>query len=181
MSADVHELVDPTAQVRRRRPLAAGLSPDSDGTILLVDGMLNKAGDWGRGILDAAERVLTPHFPRARFARLDLNPLATTPADLWADATAGRCDAVVVTAGDCITCTSRGARNAIAMEARDVPAAIICTDAVEDVVTAVCEASGTDDMHRVLLHESLFGRSRDDIASIVEPALSHLPAALHRR
>lgn len=180
MSARPEQLVDPTARVHRRRPPAGGLPSTSTGTILLVDGMLNKASDWGKGILDAAEEALAETYVHASFARLDLDPLTTTPADLWAEAVVDLCDGLVVTAGDCITCTTRGARNALAVDTLGVPAVIVCTAAVEDVVAAVCEAHGAETMIRVLIHESLFGLERDVISRTVRPALDGLADALAR-
>jgi hypothetical protein len=180
MTVHAEDLIDPTARVRRQRPPAPGLPADTRGTIVLVDGMLNKASDWGRGILDAAEMTLAVTYEDATFRRLDLDPLSTAPADLWADSVAEVCDALVVTAGDCVTCTSRSARNAVAVEALGIPAVIICTAAVEDVVAAVCEIHGAETITRVLLHDSLFGLDREVIARTVRPSLAPLANALLR-
>lgn len=174
------ELVDPTAASFRRRPAAPGLDPGRPATVVLVDGMLNKGSDWGRGILDAAELVLRAALPHVSCVRLDLDPLSLTPADRWADAVIAGCDALVVAAGDCITCTTRGVRNALEIEARGRPATIVCTAAVEDVVDAVRELHGAQHVHRVLLHDPLFGRARDEIARLVQPALTALPESLVR-
>ena len=69
------DLVDPTAQRTEQRERAPRLAPSSAVTVGLVDGTLNKASLWGQGMLDAAERALSPALTAATFDRISLNPL----------------------------------------------------------------------------------------------------------
>lgn len=173
-------LVDPTAP-RRAEPIEApGLSPSTTARIALVDGMLNKGSDWGRGILDAAEARLRLMLPSADFERIDLDPIRPLPPDLWASDIADRCQAVVIAAGDCITCTSRGVQSAIAAERLGLPAVVVTTPAVSDVVDSVCASRGVDAIRVLLVTRSLFGLSRDAVASIADEALDGLADGVTR-
>lgn len=93
------ELVDPTAERRAPRRLAPGVSSEAP-RVGLVDGMLNKRGQWGQGLLDAAEVVLRGQWPQASFTRVMLDPLDRGSADRWAQVMAARYEALVIAAGD---------------------------------------------------------------------------------
>lgn len=173
-------LVDPTASRHRSRPLAPRLRTERP-RIGLVDGTLNKASLWGQGMLDAAEEVLRADRPGATFAREPLNPLENPPPELWAEAMAARYDAIVMTGGDCITCMSRGARDAIWAQRRGMPSVVVCTAAVEPIVRQVGTAYGLLDLPVCQVRESLFGLPRDEIARLVRPYLDDLPGALLAR
>lgn len=173
-------LVDPTAPRRAEPAEAAGLSTATTGTIALVDGMLNKGSDWGRGILDAVESRLRATLPRADFERVDLDPIRPVPPEIWAADVAARCSAVVIAAGDCITCTSRGVQSAIAAERLGLPAVVVTTPAVEEVVRAVCDSRGVDSIRALLVTTSLFGLSRAAIADATAGALEGLVDGLTR-
>lgn len=173
-------LVDPTATRHDRRAPASGLTRSGPTNLLLVDGMLNKGGNWGRGILDAVEALTSDELPTATVRRHDLDPLRDVDADLWASATLDGVDGMIVTAGDCITCTTRGVRCALAAEATGRPAVIICTAAVIDVVQATCATYGAQELPTIPIGISLFGRSRAEIAEVVAPELAMLPTHLVR-
>lgn len=173
-------LVDPTAPRAHTRTEAPGLSSATTGTIALVDGMLHKASDWGRGILDACEVRLRGITPTATYERIDLDPIRPVPPELWAGDVGARSAAVVITAGDCITCTARSVQSAIATERLGVPAVIVTTPAVVSMVDAVCATFGADSVRVLLIRTSLFGRTRADIASVVAPDLDGIAAALLR-
>jgi hypothetical protein len=172
-------LIDPTAPRHHHRKPASrrlGTSP----RVGLVDGMLNKRGGWGQGMLDAAEAVLRSRFPLARFARESINPLDNPPPDLFAAAMAEHYDALVVVGGDCVTCVSRGVRDAIWAELAGLPSAVVCTAAVEEVVRHVCATYGMPALRVFQVRESLIGQSRERIATLVAPYLDELPDALTR-
>lgn len=173
-------LVDPTATAHQPRPLAPPLTAPRP-RIGLVDGTLNKASRWGQGMLDAAESVLAARLPAARFGRESLNPLENPPPQLWADAMADRYDAVVVTGGDCVTCMSRGVRDAVWAELRGLPAVVVCTAAVDEIVRQVCTTYGMPDLPVCRVWESLFGLPRPEIARLVTPYLDDLPDHLLHR
>lgn len=172
------ELVDPTACERHNYPLAERSSAEALGSVALMDATLNRASQWGAGMLDAAERVLTS--AASRFTRGELNPLDVRPADLWVRPLVESYDALVLAAGDCITCTSRAARNLVMAERAGLPGALICTGSAEGIARAVARGLGIPDLHVIPLDVSLFGRTRDEIASAVIPLLDQLPSALVR-
>jgi hypothetical protein len=176
----VTTLVDPTAAAHQERPTAAGLRTRRP-RVGLVDGMLHKVGRWGQGMLDAAQAVLAARLPGATFGRESLNPLDNPPPQLWAAHLAARYDAVVMTGGDCLTCVSRGVRDAIWAEIAGMPSVVICPAAVEPVVRQVCACYGMAGLPVCLVAESLFGRSRAEIARLVTPYLADLPEHLLRQ
>lgn len=173
-------LVDPTAPRAHSPAEAPGLSATSTGSVALVDGMLHKASDWGRGILDACEDRLRASLPLVGFDRVDLDPIRPVPPELWASEVGGRSTAVVIAAGDCITCTARSVQSAIATERRGVPAVIVTTPAVVSMVDAVCATFAADAIRVLLVTTSLFGRTRTEIAEIAARDLGGLPSALTR-
>jgi hypothetical protein len=167
-------LIDPTAARRRPRPVSPGFPPGAAPHVGLVDGTLNKASRWGRGMLDAAAAALAGTFPGATFGEESLDPLANEPPDRWAAGMTARYGAVLVSAGDCVTCTTRGVRDAIWTETAGTPTAVICTAAVDDVVANVCAAYGMADLRVCRVHASLFGLSREDIAAATAPFVADL-------
>lgn len=178
---DATALIDPTAARFDRRPPAPGLDPAGSPLVALVDGTLNKASHWGRGMLDAAAAALREAVPGARFGWESLDPLANEPPDLWAAGMTDRYDAVVVSAGDCVTCTTRGVRDAIWVEMAGVPAAVVCTEAVDEIVASVCATFGMPDLRVCRISHSLFGLSREQIAALAAADVADLGAALVRR
>lgn len=176
----IETLVDPTAPRAHTRTEAPGLSSTTTGTIALVDGMLHKASDWGRGILDACEVRLRDITPTATYERVDLDPIRPVPPELWAGDVGARSAAVIIAAGDCITCTARSVQSAIATERLGVPAVIVTTPAVVSMVDAVCATFGADSIRVLLVGTSLFGRTRSDIADVAGRHLDGIGAAILR-
>ena len=175
---DPATLVDPTATRYTRRGQAHGLDPRSSPRVGLVDGTLNKASMWGRGMLDAAELAIRERVPNATFGWESLDPLANEPPELWAAGMTARYDALVISAGDCVTCTTRGVRDAIWVETAGVPAAVVCTSAVTDVVRSVCDTFGMPDLRICRVDASLFGLSRAQIAAETAPFVEDLGRVL---
>ena len=174
-------LVDPTAERRAERPPAEGLEAGSRPNVGLVDGTLNKASMWGRGMLDAAAAAISDVFPGASFGWESLDPLANEPPERWAAAMTSRYDALVVTAGDCVTCTTRGVRDAIWADSAGTPAAVVCTGAVDEVVQRVCQTFGMAALPVCRVETSLFGLSRAEIAARTAPFVGDLGTMLRRR
>lgn len=168
------DLVDPTAARHLPRPVAPGLPPGSAPAVGLVDGTLNKSSLWGRGMLDAAAGAIRSSFPLATFREESLDPLANEPPDLWAAGMTARYQALVISAGDCVTCTTRGVRDAIWAEAAGAPAAVVCTAAVDEVVRNVCAAYGMPGLRVRHVHASLFGLPRAEIAAATAPFVADL-------
>lgn len=166
-------LVSPVAARTENRPLAARRRRATARTAL-VDGTLNKVSDWGQGMLDAAEQVLAATLPEATFQRIDLNPLENPPPDRWVAATLADVDYVVFSAGDCVTCTSRSVRDAIWSELAGLPAAVVCTGSMAEIVEQVCATYGMRDLARFAVTESFFGRDRAQICTIARPFVDQL-------
>lgn len=177
MSTTDQWLVDPTAcewQPSEPAPRPGSLTGT---TVLLVDATLNKASSWGVGMLDAAGAVLTASGV-ARFEHESFDPLDVSPGELWVASVIDQCDAVIFSAGDCITCTSRATRNAILAERAGLPAAIVSTSATTGIVRAVSRSLGLPGLAMFEIPDSLFGLSRDAIAETAEKYLGSLPGAL---
>lgn len=168
------ELIDPTACEREQQSPAPRLTSLDASRVLLVDATLNKASRWGAGMLDAANRVLAA----ASCDRVELDPLDVRPGAWWVDSVASGHDAVVIAAGDCITCTSRAARNVVLAERAGIPSALVCTAATEQIARAVGFSLGLPGVRLFPVAESLFGRSRPEIADLVEASLADLPRTL---
>lgn len=173
-------LIDPTATRHAPRAAAPALRAEHP-RIALVDGMLNKRGMWGQGILDAVEEHLRVQLKGAVFGRESINPLNPEAPDRWSAAIQDRYDAVVVAAGDCVTCTTRGVRVAIATEELDVPAVLVCTEAVLETVQGAAEVNRLPSLRRVPVTTSLFGRSREEIAAVVRDDVESVVNALTER
>lgn len=159
-------LVDPRADRHRDRARARRHTLAAATKVVLVDGMLNKAAMWGQGMLDAAEQALRARAPHITFERESTNPLENRLSDEWAREHVGRCDAIVVAAGDCVTCTTRGVRDAIWSEVNDIPAVVVCTAAVVHVARDVCRAYGMPDLAVCPIAKSFFGLSRQQISDL---------------
>lgn len=172
------DLVDPVADRHTTHALASRRRPDGDIRVGLIDATLNKASLWGQGMLDAAEARLGALMPLATYVREQLNPLDNPPVDRWAEATAGRFDIAVFSAGDCVTCTTRAVRSAIGLERAGVPSAVVCTAAMTDVVAAVCHGYGMPALASFPVRRSLFGAGREAIADTTAEAVADLPRAL---
>ena len=167
-------MVDPTACVREEWSSAERLTSLFDVLVLLGDATLNKRSEWGAGMLDAAAGALSA----AQCRRVDIDPLDVRPGQLWVESVAVEYDAVVLAAGDCITCTSRAARNVVLAERAGIPGALVCTAATESVARAVGQSLGLPGVHVLPVPESLFGRSRREVTEIVAPHLAGLAPAL---
>lgn len=169
-------LVDPTATRHHQRPKAARLAQDARPVVGLIDGTLNKASLWGQGMLDAAQVSIQAVFPDAQFIRESMDPLQNHAPDLWAAFAKERYSAIVVTAGDCVTCTSRGVRDAVWAEIAGMPAAVVCTEAMLEVVGGVCSTYGMPDLAVYPVGLSLFGLSRTHITAITAEYVTELGA-----
>jgi hypothetical protein len=174
----VATLVDPTADRHRARATAPPLQPDAAPHVGLVDGTLNKASLWGQGMLDAAADAIARRIPRATFGRESLDPLANDPPDRWSAAMADRYDGIVVVGGDCLTCITRGVRDAIWFDGLGKPAGVLCTAAVDEIVASVCATFGMSALRVARVETSLFGLDRATIANECQPAAEQLADAL---
>jgi hypothetical protein len=171
-------LVDPTAARHRERATAPPLQRHGASHVGLVDGTLNKSSLWGQGMLDAVADAIAHRLPAATFGRESLDPLANDPPDRWSAAMADRYDGIVVVGGDCVTCITRGVRDAIWFDRLGKPAAVLCTAAVDDVVASVCETFGMSALRVAWVEASLFGLDRTTIAKECQPAAEQLADAL---
>lgn len=169
-------LVDPTADRRAPRRLAPGVTL-ARARVGLVDSTLNKRAQWGSGMLDAAEAALRRAGVRAT-EREAVNPVVREDGERWAARMARTYEALVIATGDCITCSSRSVRDAVIAEELGVPAVLIHTGGVTDVVRSACSAHRLPDLRRIAVQTSLFGRSRAEIAALVTPLLPPLAALI---
>ena len=106
--------------------------------------------------LDASEHVgtLVP-FTKVGFAL----PL---PDDLLAEIERS-CDAVVIGVGDCGSCSASAIADGIALEARGIPTAVICTDAFVTTSRAMAALQGRDDYPFLLTEHPIANLTDADI------------------
>jgi hypothetical protein len=166
-------LVDPTAKAFVARHVSAPLLRFPC-VVALVDGTLNKKSAWGKGMLDAVQQSIAAAGWPATFARIDLNPLDNPQPDLWVASVLREIDAMVVVGGDCVTCTTRGVRDAVWANAAGIRSVSVVTSAVADVAAAVCASYGMPDLPILAVRQSLYGKSRDEIAIAVQPDVQRI-------
>jgi hypothetical protein len=95
------KLVSPVSDRTQLHISAPRPFPNSQLSILLIDGMLNRRAGWGGALLDGAEDVLST-LSRATFERVDRIPGSQgfSEDDAWARGMIGSIDLVVEAVGD---------------------------------------------------------------------------------
>ena len=81
---------------------------------------------------------------------------------------------MIVAAGDCITCTTRGVRDAVYANDVGILAVCLVTGAVAEIATAVATRYGLPDLPVVAIRTSLFGKSREEVASTAAEEIGSL-------
>lgn len=153
---------------------SAARSPQLRGQIVLSDSMLNINAGWGDLILDSVadaicesvsgsappagvsvERIRRPqigdHRPHEWIERLVAKNVA----------------AVVVTAGDCATCTSRALRECILAEEAGIPATAVVPQGLSQIIHATLKAWGRPDLRVATFETPLFSLKRSDFPEVM--------------
>lgn len=74
------------------------------------------------------------------------------------------CDAVVIGVGDCGSCSASAIADGIALEARGVPTAVICTDAFVTTSEAMAALQGRKEYPFLVTEHPIANLTADDIA-----------------
>jgi hypothetical protein len=165
------ELVAPTAtRVATRR--SAPRWDSHAGLVVLSDSMLNVNAGWGELILETFASILPgSELTRERISRPQIGD--HRPQE-WIDqlATRGVC-ALVVTAGDCATCTSRALRECVLAEDSGIPATAILPSALTEIIQATLSAWGRPDLQVATFDTPLFALKKEDFPEVMQATAEH--------
>lgn len=164
----IDDLVSPLAAASTLRIPAARWSGES-GTIVLSDSMLNTSAGWGTGILSTVARLFVERSPHATMKKVSRPQIGDHRPQEWVD---GLVDqgvvGLIVTAGDCATCTSRALRECVLAESAGVPATGIIPAALREIVTATLHAWGRPDLAVAWMEKPLFQLRVENLGESVE-------------
>lgn len=168
----IEDLVSPLAPASTPRTAAARWSGES-GTIVLSDSMLNTNAGWGTGILSTLAQVFRDRSPLAKIERVSRPQIGDHRPQEWVD---GLVDqgvvGLIVTAGDCATCTSRALRECVLAESTGIPATGVIPAALREISAATLQAWGRPDLDIAWMDRPLFQWRAETLGE------SALPAAL---
>lgn len=163
-------LVSPMASGSRTRTPAPRWN-GIDGTIIVSDSMLNTEAGWGSGIQSAVGEAFTRASPSTRITTVTRPQIGDHRPHEWVEElAAGGVSGLVVTAGDCATCTSRALRECVLAEDAGIPATAIVPEALTDIVTATLESWSRPDLRVAWLTEPLFRWRPGSIATYASGA-----------
>ena len=166
----VDSLVSPFASASTPRPPAPRWSGEA-GLVMLSDSMLNSRAGWGTGILAAVADVIGEFSPRATVQAISRPQIGDhQPHEFVRHLVESAVAALVVTAGDCATCTSRALRECVLAEAAGIPATCVIPYALEDIVQATIEAWGRPDLQVAWLDKPLFQWRPESVVENARPA-----------
>ncbi|MFC7403036.1 UGSC family (seleno)protein [Citricoccus sp. GCM10030269] len=125
-------------------------------------GLLENTKRNAAQLLDAVGAVFATedHAELTRFTKKDFAmPLSE---DMMARLTE-ECDAVVIGIGDCGSCSAAAVADGIALEARGIPAAVVCTEAFEVTSRAMARIKGHEDYDFLLMPHPIANLTAQDI------------------
>ena len=155
------------AQERSRRHNAPRLQKLS-GRIILSDSMLNVTAGWGKLILDSVSSA----FPAddVLIERISRPQIGDHRPQEWVDRLVEeKVSAVVVTAGDCATCTSRALRECILAENSGIAATAIIPIGLNEIANATLSAWGRPDLQIATFDTPLFALKKEDFPAVMKP------------
>lgn len=178
------DLISPMAAHQSPRQLAPRLSEIS-GTIVLSDSMLNVNAGWGELILNTVEDTLT-HARRSPTSTLTIERISRPqigdhrPHE-WIDQLLQQeITGVVVTAGDCATCTSRALRECILAEEAGIPATAVVPEGLREIIDATLHTWGRPDLVVATFPTPLFALKRSDFPEAMEATAARVVEILTR-
>jgi hypothetical protein len=164
-------------------PMAAGQSPRRSAThprelfgqIVLSDSMLNFNAGWGALILDSVEAAILESISGSTspggvsITRISRPQIGEHRPHEWIDhLVADNVAAVVVTAGDCATCTSRALRECILAEEAGIPATAVVPQGLSEIIHATLRSWGRPDLRIATFETPLFALKRDDFPEVMQ-------------
>lgn len=160
-------------------PLAADTTPRSpaprwsgqSGMIMLSDSMLNGSAGWGRGILTSVRAVIGELSPLAAIETISRPQIGDhRPHEFIERLIEARVSSLVVTAGDCATCTSRALRECVLAEEAGIAATGVIPSALSEISHATLVSWGRPDLQIAWMDTPLFQLRTDSLAASVRPA-----------
>jgi hypothetical protein len=165
------ELVSPLATHRAARtsaPRARTLS----GHIVLSDSMLNINAGWGELIIDSV--VLALPKTGIHIERICRPQIGDHRPQEWIDRLVEQgVSALIVSAGDCATCTSRALRECILAEDAGIPATAIVPAGLQEIIEATLDAWGRPDLQVALFDTPLFALKKEDFPNVMTSSAQH--------
>lgn len=159
------ELVSPLATHRAART-AAPRTQALSGHIVLSDSMLNINAGWGELIIDSI--VLALPQTGLMIERVSRPQIGDHRPQEWVDHLIEQgVSALIVTAGDCATCTSRALRECILAEDAGIPATAIVPAGLQEIIEATLDAWGRSDLQVALFDTPLFALKKTDFPGVM--------------
>lgn len=166
----VDDLVSPMATQSTQRTAAARWS-GSSGTIMLSDSMLNTNAGWGSGILTTVADVLAERSPVATIHMVSRPQIGDhLPHEFIKQLVNLHVSGLVVTAGDCATCTSRALRECVLAEVAGIPATAVVPSPLTDIAAATLAAWGRPDLQVAWMDKPLFQWRAETLGDNARPA-----------
>jgi hypothetical protein len=158
---------------RRNAPRWNGRS----GVVVLSDSMLNVKAGLGELILDTiAATFTTDGIALDRIRRPQIGD--HRPQEWINHLVARRVSALVVTAGDCATCTSRALRECVLAEHSGIPATAVVPVGLNEIIHATLEAWGRPCLKVATFDTPLFAIKRSDFPDVMQKAAKHVKVLL---
>ena len=166
-------------------PLAARQSPrqsaprllEISGTIVLSDSMLNVNAGWGDLILDTVAETLaqSSSHPTLKIERISRPQIGDHRPHEWINQLLQQeITGVVVTAGDCATCTSRALRECIMAEEAGIPATAVVPEGLREIIEATLHTWGRPDLAVATFPTPLFALKRSDFPEVMQPTAARV-------
>ena len=166
----IDDLVSPLAAQATPRSAAPRWSGDS-GTIMLSDSMLNCSAGWGRGILSSVAQAIHEFSPHASIKTISRPQIGDHRAhEFVGHLRETKVSGLVVTAGDCATCTSRALRECVLAEESGIAATGVIPSALTEIARATLISWGRPDLHIAWLDTPLFQLRPETLGDSVQPA-----------
>lgn len=178
------DLVSPMAASQSTRRSAARLAQLS-GEIVLSDSMLNINAGWGDLILDSVEEAILEADVSAAaqgsvsITRIRRPQIGEHRPHEWIDRlSAENVAAVVVTAGDCATCTSRAVRECILAEEAGIPATAVVPQGLNEIIHATLHAWGRPGLRVATFQTPIFALKRAGFPGAMQSTAREVVAIL---
>lgn len=160
------DLVSPVASHQSQRRVAPRLQ-QLHGRIVLSDSMLNVNAGWGGLILDCVSDALAGE--NLVIDRINRPQIGDHRPQEWVDRLLeDKVSAVVVTAGDCATCTSRALRECILAEDSGIAATAIIPIGLNEITNATLTAWGRPDLQIAAFDTPLFALKKEDFPEVMK-------------
>ena len=170
------DLISPLAARQSPRERAPRLTEIS-GTIVLSDSMLNVNAGWGDLILDTVTETLTQSSSTStvEIQRISRPQIGDHRPHEWiTQLLQQKITAVVVTAGDCATCTSRALRECIMAEEAGIPATAGVPEGLREIIEATLHTWGRPDLDVATFPTPLFALKRTDFPEVMQPTAARV-------